>query len=137
MSEEAEVRGHKKIVGQGIAGQYDRQRNQKMAYLLWKALPKPFDSIHLLHCIGTQTGCQSKSQAFKIALRETSPQATLSGCGLPMGINEVFVECRIDSILYICSSRGRVSAVFYPGPGRPIPCHGGTPYRRTPVRCGH
>lgn len=99
MSGEAEVRGHKKIVRQGIAGQHDRQRNQKMAYLLWKALPKPFDPIHLLHCIGAQTGCQSKSQTFQPAFRETLPRGTLSECCLGLGIRKVFVAMQYDFIL--------------------------------------
>ena len=81
MSGEAEVRGYKKIVCQGIDRQHDRQRNQKMAYLLWKALPKPFDSIHLLHCIRTYTGCQSKFWAFQPAFRETLLRAARLECG--------------------------------------------------------
>jgi hypothetical protein len=39
MSVEAKIRGHKKIMDQGINGNNDRQRNQEMAYLLGEALP--------------------------------------------------------------------------------------------------
>jgi hypothetical protein len=66
-----------------------------MAYLLWKALPKPFDSIHLLHCIGARTGCQSKFLVFQPAFRETLPRGALSEYCLGLGIKKFLLLYRI------------------------------------------
>lgn len=49
MAIEAKVRGYKKIMGQGVNGKDDRQRNQEVAYLFREPFPKPFESDHISH----------------------------------------------------------------------------------------